>query len=131
VKRIITIQNIACVGKASLKVALPIRSVLGIECAILPTAVLLTRPMFKCFTSHDLAKDIAPIAAHCKQEAIRFDAIDTGYLGFVQQLSLVSDFKTPTNTVFIDPVVADNSKLYPSFTLEFEKALPRLLERLR
>ena len=35
-------QDISCVGKCSLTVALPIISVLGIETAIIPTGVLST-----------------------------------------------------------------------------------------
>ena len=45
-KRIVTIQDISCVGKCSLTVALPIISVFGIETAILPTAVLSNHTAF-------------------------------------------------------------------------------------
>ncbi len=129
-KRIVTIQDISCVGKCSLTVALPIISAMGVECAVLPTAVLSTHTMFKNFTFRDLTGDIAPIAAHWKQENIGFDAIYTGYLGSFEQLQLVSqfidDFKTPENLVFIDPVMADNGKLYPGFTPEFARAMAGL-----
>ena len=89
-KRIITIQDISCVGKCSLTVALPIISAMGIECAVLPTSVLSTHTMFKNFTFRDLTDDIAPIAAHWKAEKIGFDAIYTGYLGSFKQLKLIS-----------------------------------------
>ena len=36
-KRIVTMQDISCIGKCSLTVALPIISAMGIETAILPT----------------------------------------------------------------------------------------------
>ena len=74
-KRIITIQDISCLGKCSLTVALPVISAMGVECAILPTAVLSTHTMFQNFTCKDLADQIGPIARHWKQENIRFDAI--------------------------------------------------------
>ena len=41
-KKILTIQDISCVGQCSLTVALPIISCMGIECCILPSAVLST-----------------------------------------------------------------------------------------
>ena len=41
-KRILTIQDISCVGQCSLTVALPILSACGHETAILPSAVLST-----------------------------------------------------------------------------------------
>lgn len=129
-KRIVTIQDISCVGKCSLTVALPIISAMGVECAVLPTAVLSTHTMFKNFTFRDLTCDIAPIAAHWKAEKIDFDAIYTGYLGSFEQLKLVSEFidafRTPENLVFIDPVMADNGRLYPGFTPEFARAMAGL-----
>ena len=45
-KRILTIQDISCFGKCSLTVALPLLSAMGIETAILPTAVLSTHTLF-------------------------------------------------------------------------------------
>ena len=100
---------------------------MGSECAILPTAVLSTHTMFSGFTFHDLTGEIAPIAAHWKNEKLKFDSIYTGYLGSFRQLKLVGelidDFKTPDNVVFIDPVMADNGKLYPGFTPEFAREM--------
>ncbi len=132
-KRIVTIQDISCVGKCSLTVALPIISAMGIETSVLPTAVLSTHTMFRGFTFRDLTGDIAPIVEHWKREKFGFDAIYTGYLGSFEQLELVSrlidDFKTPENVAFIDPVMADNGKLYPGFTPEFAKAMTRLCSK--
>ena len=57
-KRIVTIQDISCVGKCSLTVALPIISAMGIETAVIPTAVLSTHTAFKNFTYRDLTGDL-------------------------------------------------------------------------
>ena len=80
-KRILTIQDISCVGKCSLTVALPIISAMGVETAIIPTAVLSTHTVFQNFTFKDLADQIDPICAHWQAENITFDGIYTGYLG--------------------------------------------------
>lgn len=129
-KRILTIQDISCVGKCSLTVALPIISAMGVEAAVLPTAVLSTHTMFKDFTFRDLTSDIEPISAHWMKEGIGFDAIYTGYLGSFEQLKLVSkmfdDYKTKDNIIFIDPVMGDNGKLYTGFTPEFAGEMARL-----
>ena len=61
-KRILTIQDISCLGKCSLTVALPLISAMGVEAVILPTAVLSTHTMFKGFTCKDLSDQIRPIA---------------------------------------------------------------------
>ena len=118
-KRIVTIQDISCVGKCSLTVALPIISAMGVETAILPTAVLSTHTMFSGFTVKDLTDQIVPITEHWKKEKFAFDAIYTGYLGSFEQIEIVSklfdDFKMDSNLIVVDPVMADNGKLYPAF----------------
>ena len=72
-KRIATIQDISCLGKCSLTVALPIISAMGVETCIIPTAVLSTHTMFKNFTFRDLSSDIPLIQKHWKEEKIDFD----------------------------------------------------------
>lgn len=129
-KRIMTIQDISCVGKCSLTVALPIISAAGVEAGVLPTAVLSTHTAFPKFTFRDLTDEITPIADTLKELGIDFDAVYTGYLGSFEQLSLVekfiTDFKTKDTFVLIDPVMADNGKLYTGFTEEFAKAMAGL-----
>ena len=129
-KRIMTIQDISCVGKCSLTVALPIISAAGVEAGILPTAVLSTHTMFDSFTFRDLTDEINPIAEQFKKHSIDFDAIYTGYLGSFEQLSLVEkffdDFKKEDSIVLIDPVMADNGKLYPGFSEDFAKTMAKL-----
>ena len=129
-KRVISIQDISCLGKCSLTVALPVISAMGVECAILPTAVLSTHTMFKNFTFKDLTDQIQPIAAHWKQENIRFDAIYTGYLASAEQIadvcSFFDQFKTETNLIFVDPAMADNGKLYPAFGPEFPNEMAKV-----
>lgn len=135
-KRILTVQDISCVGKCSLTVALPIISAMGVEAAILPTAVLSTHTMFKGFTFRDLTEDITPICDHWKKEQINFDAIYTGYLGSFEQIELVekmfaefttlSTSETGKTLKFVDPCMADNGKLYPGFTEEFAIRMSKL-----
>lgn len=129
-KKIVTIQDISCVGKCSLTVALPIISAMGVETAVIPTAVLSTHTMFSRFTFHDLTQEIDPIADHWKEEKIEFDAIYTGYLGSFEQISLVSKFfdtfKRDDNIIFVDPVMADHGKLYPAFDEAFAKEMAKL-----
>ena len=124
-KRILTIQDISCLGKCSLTVALPLISAMGTEAVILPTAVLSTHTMFKNFTVKDLSDQIEPIAAHWKSEGITFDAIATGYLGTEEEIEtvkkLIEDFRTPDTLVFIDPAMGDNGKLYPAFNEAYAK----------
>lgn len=130
-KRIMTIQDISCVGRCSLTVALPIISAAGVECGVLPTAVLSTHTAFDKFTFHDLTDEIEPISKAYVDLGIGFDCIYTGYLGSFRQLALVEDFirehKKENTIVVIDPAMADNGKLYHGFTPEFAKAMANLV----
>lgn len=128
-KRILTIQDISCVGKCSLTVALPIISSFGIEAAILPTAVLSTHTAFNSFTFRDLTEDITPITKVWKNEGIEFNGIYTGYLGSKQQIDLVIDIFRDFGDgklKFVDPAMGDNGKLYKGFDSEFAHEMARL-----
>lgn len=130
-KRVVSIQDISCLGKCSLTVALPIISAMGVETCVVPTAVLSTHTGgFSGFTFHDLTQEVAPIAAHWKKEGITFDAIYTGYLGSFEQIKLVGDFFDQfggENTlIYVDPAMADNGVLYTGFTPEFALEMGKL-----
>ena len=119
-KKILTIQDISCVGQCSLTVALPILSACGVETCVLPSAVLSTHTAgFTGFTVRDLSDDMPAIKNHWLKEGIRFDAIYTGYLGSTQQIGYVADIFAETATEgcvkVVDPAMADNGKLYPAF----------------
>ena len=129
--KILTIQDISCVGQCSLTVALPILSACGIETAILPSAVLSTHTAgFTGFTFRDLTDDMPGIKDHWIKEGVRFDAIYTGYLGSTQQIDIVADFFRETGATgcikVVDPAMADNGKLYPAFDAEFVEAMKGL-----
>lgn len=124
-KRVLTIQDISCLGKCSLTIALPVISALGAETVILPTAVLSTHTMFRNFTCKDLSDQIEPIAAHWKSEGVAFDAIYTGYLGTAEQVDQIKElfrnFRGEDAVIIVDPVMADNGKLYPAFDMDYVK----------
>lgn len=128
-KKLLTIQDISCVGKCSLTVALPIISSLGVECAIIPTAVLSTHTMFNGFTFHDLTNEIKPIMDHWEKEGFSFSTIYTGYLGSKEQIELMKElFSRFGNGALkvVDPCMADNGKLYPGFTTAFAHEMATL-----
>ena len=91
VKRILTIQDISCLGKCSITIALPVISALGTECVILPTALLSNHTLFKGFTCKDLTDQIEPICEKWQDEDVQFDGIYTGYLGSIEQIELVKN----------------------------------------
>lgn len=130
-KKILTIQDISCVGQCSLTVALPILSACGLETCILPSAVLSTHTAgFSGYTFRDLTDDMPAIKDHWVKEGIKFEAIYTGYLGSTKQIDYVADIFDATaseNCVkIVDPAMADNGKLYPGFDSAFVEAMKGL-----
>ncbi|MBR1444070.1 MAG: pyridoxamine kinase [Firmicutes bacterium] len=122
-KRIISVQDLSCVGKCSLTVALPIISAMGVEVSVLPTAVLSCHTAFDDFSVKDLTGEIKPIGDKLKKQGISFDAIYTGYLSSEKQaeevLGFFDKFKNDDCIVFCDPAMADNGKLYTGFENDF------------
>ncbi len=129
-KRIMTIQDISCIGKCSLTVALPIISAFGVETAIVPTAILSTHTQFQGFTFRDLTDDLEPIKEHWKKEGFEFSAIYSGYLGSERQIEIVRDyvrtFRGKDTFTIVDPVMADNGKLYAGFDDHFPEKMAGL-----
>ena len=130
-KRILTVQDISCVGQCSLTVALPILSVCGLETAVLPSAVLSTHTTgFHGYTFRDLTEDMSAIGAHWKQEGIAFDAFYTGYLGNPLQIAQVTQIMhtlgKPGCVRIVDPAMADNGTLFPGFDAAYVQAMTEL-----
>ncbi len=129
--RILTIQDISCLGQCSITVALPILSACGQETVILPSAVLsthtggFTKPHIR-----DLTEDLPGIQAHWLREGLRFDAIYTGYLGSVRQIGMVADLMdtllVPGGKIIVDPAMADNGKLYSGFDAAYVEGMKAL-----
>ena len=128
-KKIVSIQDISALGKCSLTVALPVISAMGIECAVMPTAILSVHTQFPSFTFHDLTDEITPIASVWKSEGIEFDGLYTGYLGSKRQIDLVlrlfRDFGD-RKIKFVDPAMGDNGSLYKGFNKDFAHEMAKL-----
>lgn len=132
-KRIASIQDISCLGRCSLTVALPVISAMAVECAIVPTAVLSTHTMFPGFISRDLSDQLLPIARHWKSQNVTLDAICTGYLASPRQTEEVCDFfdllAGPDTLLFVDPAMADGGRLYSGFGPDFPGYMRRVVSR--
>ncbi|MDR3209479.1 MAG: bifunctional hydroxymethylpyrimidine kinase/phosphomethylpyrimidine kinase, partial [Oscillospiraceae bacterium] len=133
-KRVAAIHDISCFGKCSLTVALPILSAAGIECAVLPTAVLSTHTGgFSGYTYRDLTDDLLPIWRHWQTLGLRFDAAYSGYLGSEAQLEIVAEIfdrlRAQDSLIIADPVMADDGRLYASFAPTFPDGMRALCTR--
>lgn len=126
-KRVLTVQDLSCIGRCSLTVALPILSAMGLETAVLPTAVLSTHTQFQNFTFRDLTEDLNGIVSHWTKEGFDFDAVYTGYLGSARQIDIVlgifDRYRKAQTTLIADPAMGDGGKLYTGFDLDFARKM--------
>ncbi len=133
-KRILTIQDISCVGQCSLTAALPILSACGLETGILPSAVLSNHTGgFSGWTFADLTEEMPKIKEQWKKENIDFSAVYTGYLGSAKQIDYVLDIAKDClksgGKLICDPAMADNGKLYAGFDDNFVESMKKLAFR--
>ncbi len=122
--RVLAINDISCVGKCSLTVALPVISACGLTCDILPTALLSTHTGgFTGYTFLNLDDEMKKIADHWETLGLKYDLIYSGYLGSRAQIAFVKDIKRrflKKGGVFVvDPVLGDNFTFYKGFDKAF------------
>ncbi len=129
-KHIATIQDLSCLGKCSITVALPVLSAMGIACSVLPTAVLSTHTAFPAPHCRSLTEDILPVAAHWQSVGAEFDAVSVGYLADPDQAQAVCEVLEKLHApVILDPVMGDNGKLYSRMTRDHVEAMKQLCRR--
>ena len=129
-KKLLTVQDISCVGKCSLTVALPIISSMGVECQILPTSLLSTHTAFKSYSFLDLTDEMNVILNEFEKNGFSFDLIYSGYLGSIRQIDIlkgiVNKYRSDKCLYICDPAMGDYGKLYKGFDVLFAKHMLEL-----
>ncbi len=129
-KRVLSIQDLSCVGKCSLTVTLPVLSAMGCTCTPLPTALLSSHTAFPSPHVRILTEDMEKSCAHWKKIGAAFDVISVGYLADPRQAETVAQILEafPSLTV-IDPVMGDHGKLYSGITSAHVDSMKALCSR--
>ena len=127
-KKVLSIQDLSCLGRCSLTVALPVLSAMGHNCSVLPTAVLSTHTGFPAPHVRDLTDDLPGILAHWRSIGVGFDTVSIGYLSDPKQAEAVIQVLTafPDAQVVLDPVMGDHGRLYSRITSAHVDALKQL-----
>lgn len=129
-KKVLSVQDISCVGKCSMTVALPVLSAMGVSCSVLPTAILSTHTGFPQPHVRSLTEDIVPICRHWQENGVSFDAVQVGYLSDPEQVSAVETVLDAFHGLkVIDPVLGDHGKLYSRMTADHVEAMKRLCRK--
>ena len=128
--QVLSIQDLSCMGKCSLTVALPILSAMGISTSVLPTAVLSTHTGFPSPVVQPMTENLTDFADHMASVGGSFDAVSTGYLSDPQQAEVVCGVLDKFQSLkVIDPVMGDHGKLYSRITSEHVDAMKQLCKR--
>lgn len=133
-KKVLTIQDISCVGQCSLTVALPVLSACRMETVILPSAILSTHTSgFEGYTCRDLTDDMDSIVKHWEKEGIFVDCVYTGYLAGKKQIEKVIEIASSRlknkGYFIVDPAMADDGELYGAFDMEFVNEMKKLVAK--
>lgn len=114
------VNDLSGFGRCSLTVALPILSVMGLQCCPLPTAILSNHTGYDSYYFRDFTPDMRPYIAEWQKLKLQFSAITTGFLGSAEQADIVSGFIRNARRqrggeaplIFVDPVMGDNGQAY-------------------
>ena len=129
---VLSIQDLSCVGRCSLTVALPVLSAMGHQCSVLPTAVLSTHTGFPGPEEVSLTEVLPAFARHWSDRGITFDAVTVGYLSGPEQVSAAAQVldRFPCQLI-LDPVLGDGGRLYSRMTPDHIAALRSLFPRAK
>lgn len=129
-KRIAVIQDLSCIGRCSLAVAMSVLPVMGLETAVLPTAILSAHTAFESFTFLDFTPEAEKIMTQWRKLGLRFDAIYIGYLGSQRLIELASrfiaSFRGDGVQVILDPAFGDHGVLYTGFDEAYVRGMKAL-----
>ena len=119
-KKIALINDFTGFGRCSIAVALPVISMLKVQCCPLPTSIFSNHTGFPSFFFDDYTEKMIPYMEEWKKLDLKFSGISTGFLGSKEQIRIVisflESFKTKENLVIVDPVMGDYGKTYATYT---------------
>lgn len=130
-KQVLSVQDLSCLGKCALTVALPVLSAMGCAATALPTTLLSTHTAFPNPHRRSLTEDLMPICDHWKTIGAAFDTVSTGYLADPKQVEAVTAVLDAFADALhvVDPVMGDHGRLYSAITREHVAAMKTLCSR--
>lgn len=131
-KRVLCLMDLACAGRSSLAVVLPVLAACGVQALPLPTALFSTHTLgFGQVERQDEAAFGLRALAHLAREEVAVDAVYTGYLNSAAQLELAQAAMAqyPRALRVVDPAMADNGKLYSGMDEALVEGMRALCEQ--
>ncbi len=131
-KRILLSGDLAGVGKVSLTPMSTIINCAGIELASLPTTILSSHTGgFKNIYINEFTDGMKGFLNAWQDLEIDFDAIITSYFRTYEQIEIFDKFLSNKAKTFliVDPVMADNGKLYSGFDKRHVSSMKKLCKK--
>lgn len=130
-KKAAVINDFSGFGRCSLAVALPILSVMRVQCCPVPTSIFSNHTGFESYFFDDYTDKMEPYVAEWKKLDLHFDGISTGFLGSKRQIGMVrrflEDFGDADTVIVIDPVMGDYGKPYATYTPQMCSEMKKLV----
>lgn len=123
------VNDISGFGRCSITAALPILSVMGIQCGILPTAILSNHTEYPDYSILDFTPHMREYLDKWKTLNFSFDGIYTGFLGSAEQIAVITEMinEFSFSKRIVDPVMGDHGVIYNSYTSEMCQAMKQLV----
>ena len=119
-KNILLVQDMTGYGKVALAAIMPVLSHMGHHVFTLPTAIVSNTLDYGDFQLLELTEYMRGTLAVWRKLGFSFDAVSTGMIFSEEQAALVADLCRESSakgcTVFVDPVMGDEGKLYNGVT---------------
>lgn len=128
IPRIAAVHDLCGYGKCALGVAIPVLSAAGCDVCPVPTGLFSAHTQFPTFYMHDTTEILDDYLAAWREVSIDIDAVYSGFLGAPGQVASIKElYATYPNALrIVDPVMADDGKVYPTYTPELCDAMAEL-----
>jgi pyridoxine kinase len=129
-KRIAVINDLSGSSRCSLTVAIPIIAAKGLQCCVMPTAILSNHTGYEHYFFDDYTDKMEHFTSNWQKQNLDFEGIYTGFLGSEHQIEVVTDFickfKKQNTKLIVDPVMGDDGKIYTTYTHSMCSAMKKI-----
>ena len=129
-KKVAVFNDISGFGKCSLTAALPVLSVLGVQCNPIPTMVLTGQGGYEVSFRRDLTDMLPDYTYAWKENGAEFEGIYSGYLTGPEQIDHVfqflDTFRKEDTFLLVDPVMGDDGDTYQIYSEELLDQMKKL-----
>lgn len=129
--KVAAINDISGSSRCSITVALPILSAFGLQCCVLPTAVLSNHTGYEKYFFDDYTDKMDNFTDKWKEQGLKFGCIYSGFLGSREQIDITrrffDTFRDDTTKILVDPVMGDDGEIYLTYTPELCEEMKELV----